>query len=81
MGTPDDREQSGLFGQKKVYLFMLASRLLFLMISGSESGCLGLGNQLFGVTKLDFQWIQGLILGGLGTNSYDLCCPGDWVKI
>ena len=39
------------------------SRLLFLMIFGSESGCLGLRNQAFGkggIAKLDFRsnWIS-----------------------
>ena len=42
---------------------MLVSRFLFLMIFGSESGCLGLENQAFGkggIAKINFRrnWIS-----------------------
>ena len=33
--------------------------------------------------KLDFLWFQGpffMILGSLGTNFHDYCCPGDWLE-
>ena len=44
-------------------LFTFISRLLFLMISGSESGCLGSENQAFGkggIAKINFcrNWIS-----------------------
>ena len=62
LGTPF-REFFGYLGQKKVYYFMLASRLLFLMILGSESGCLGWEDQVFGIgciAKINFRstWIS-----------------------
>ena len=45
---------------------MLASRLLFLMIFGSESGCLGLENQAFGITGI------AKINVHISLNSHDL---------
>ena len=33
--------------------------------------------------KLDFSWVQGkffMILGGLGTNFHEFCCPGVWLE-
>ena len=48
----------GSLGPKKVRFFMLVPRLLFLMIFGFESGCLGLENQAFGmrgIAKINLQ--------------------------
>ena len=69
---------------------MLVPRLLFLMIFRSESGCLELEDQAFGmrgIAKIVFHrnWISHdsrvMILGGLRTNFHDFCCPGDWLEI
>ena len=53
----------GTFGPRKVFLFMLTSRLLVLMVFGFESGCLGWENQAFGkgsIAKINFRrnWIS-----------------------
>ena len=61
--------------------FIVVSRLLFEEMSGSESGCLGLESQAFGmrgVAKNHRSWtshVSGLhlmIWGGLCTNFHDL---------
>ena len=66
LGTPF-RELLGYFELNKVYLFMLVSRLLFLMSFGSESGFPASGNRAFGIRgiaknqlsqKLGFSWFQ-----------------------
>ena len=57
LGTPFSK-LFGFLGPKKVYLFMLVFRLLFLMIFGFGFGCLGLQNQAFGkgdIAKNSFQ--------------------------
>ena len=51
------KEVSGYIWTGKHDLFISISRLLFLMIFGSESGCLGLENQAFGkggIAKIKF---------------------------
>ena len=45
---------------KKVYFVMLVYKFLFVMIFGSESGCLGLGNQSFGMGVVKNQLLQTL---------------------
>ena len=57
------REIFGYIWIEKHALFTFISRLLFLMIFGSESGCLGLENQAFGkggIAKISFcrNWIS-----------------------
>ena len=52
------REIFGYIWTEKHDLFISISRLLFLVIFGSESVCLGLGNQAFGkggIAKIDFR--------------------------
>ena len=87
------REIFGSIWIEKHDFFIFISRLLFLMIFGSESGCLGLENQAFGkggVATNHFcrnRISQGLgvfffiILGGLGTNFHDFCGTGEWLEI
>ena len=76
---------------KQNVFFMLVSRLFFLKFR-SESGCLGLENQVCGkesIAKNDFRrsWVSHdfgallMILGGIATNFHDFCCPGDWLEI
>ena len=51
------REIFGSIWTEKQDFFIFISRLLFLMIFGSESGCLGLENQAFGkvgIAKINF---------------------------
>ena len=43
-------------------LFMLVSRLLFLLILRSETGCLGFENQMFGIRSITKTNLQGLVL-------------------
>ena len=86
-------EISGYIWSEKHDLFISISRLFFLMVFAFESGCLGLKNQAFckgGIAKVNFRsnWVSHdsrihfvTILGGLGTNFPDFCCPGDWVVI
>ena len=74
------REIFGYIWTEKPNFSTFISRLLFLMILGSESGCLGSENQAFGkegIAKINFcrNWISSdsrvdffMILGGLGTN-------------
>ena len=53
---------------EKHNFFISISRLLFLMIFGSESWCLGLENQAFGkgsIAKLTFAQIVSLMIPGL----------------
>ena len=57
------REIFGSIWTEKHDFFIFISRLLFLMIFGSESGCLGLENQAFGkggIAKINFyrNWIS-----------------------
>ena len=57
------RECFGYLWTKKDIFFIIISRLLFLMIFGSESGCPGLENQAFGkggIAKINFcrNWIS-----------------------
>ena len=57
------REIFGYIWTGKHDFFISISRLLFLMIFGSESGCLGLENQAFGkggIAKINFcrNWIS-----------------------
>ena len=57
------REIFGYIWTEKHVFFIFISRLLFLMIFGSESGCLGLENQAFGmgrIAKINFcrNWIS-----------------------
>ena len=57
------REIFGYIWTEKHDFFISISRLLFLMIFGSESGCLGLENQAFGkggIAKINFRrnWIS-----------------------
>ena len=57
------REIFGSIWTEKHDFFIFISRLLFLMIFGSESGCLGLENQAFGkggIAKISF--LQKLVL-------------------
>ena len=42
----------GFLEPKQVYFVMLVSKLFSLMIFGSESGCLRLENQVFGMTSI-----------------------------
>ena len=86
------REIFGSIWIEKHTSFTFISRLLFLMISGSESGCLGSENQSFGkegIAKINFcrNWIYHvsrlnflMILGGLRTNFHDFCGIGDWLE-
>ena len=56
-GTPFS-ELFGFLGPKNVYFVILDSNRLFLVIFGSEFGCLGLDNQAFGkggIAKIDFE--------------------------
>jgi hypothetical protein len=53
----------GTFGQKKKFLFISISRLLFLLVFGSKFGCLGLEKLVFGmegIAKINFcrNWIS-----------------------
>ena len=78
------------FWTKKQDLFISISRLLVLMVFGSEFGCPGLRKQAFGmegIAKINFRrnWISYdsrvyfcMFLGGFGTNFHGFCCPGDW---
>ena len=87
------REICGYIWTEKHDFLTFMSRILFLMILGSESGCLGSENQAFGkegIAKTNFcrNWIYHvsrvnflMILGGLGTNFHDLCGTGDWLEI
>ena len=57
------REILGYIWTEKHDFFIFISRLLFLMILGSESGCLGSENQAFGkegIAKINFcrNWIS-----------------------
>ena len=61
LGTHSERF-FGTFG-KKTQFFICISRLSFLMIFGSESGCLGLENQAFGkggIAQINFcrNWVS-----------------------
>ena len=81
------KEIFGYVSTKKQGFLISISRLSFLMIFGSESGCLGLENQVSGtggIAKINFcrNWISHdssvhffMILDGLGTNFLDFCCP------
>ena len=76
-----------------MYLLTLISRLLYLMISGSESACRGFENNLLSkkvITqnkisqKLELAWLQDpffRIWGGFVTRFHDFCCPVDWLVI
>ena len=71
-----------------VFFGMRVCRLRFLKILGSESGCLGLQNQAFGVegiAKTSFSHMSGLcrfwchfymVFDGFGTNFDDFWWPG-----
>ena len=79
----------GYVWTEKHGFFISNSRLLFLVIFGSESGCLGLENQAFGkgcIAKINFcrNWISrdsrvnfSCFFGGLGTNFHGFCYRGD----
>ena len=72
----------GTFGQNKHNFVISIFRLLFLMIFGSESGCLELENPASdkeGLAKIIFyrNWISH----DSRTNFHDVCCPGDWLDI
>ena len=77
LGTPF-WQLFGYLGPNNMYLFMLVSRLRFLMVFGSGSGCLGIGkpsirhgmyckNQFS--QKLYFSWFQGPFWVSLGLVS------------
>ena len=90
LGEPS-RELFGYIWIKEENLFISISRLLFLIILGTESECVELEKQEFRkgaknqlLQKLDFSCFHGqifMILGGLGTNFHDFCCTGDWNEI
>ena len=76
------------FGTTIVFFGMRVYRSRFLKILGSESGCLGLQNQAFGVegiAKISFSHMSGLcrfwchfymVFDGFGTNFDDFWWPG-----
>ena len=76
------------FGTTTVFFGMCVCRPRFLKILGSESGCLGLQNQVSGVegiAKSKFPHMSGLcrfwcyfymVFDGFGTNFYDFWWPG-----
>ena len=76
------REISGYIWIEKHEFFVYLSRLLFLMIWGSESGCLGseikqLARKV--LQKSAFAEIGFLMFPGI--NFHDFCCPGAWLEI
>ena len=81
------------FGTQIVFFGMRVCRSRFLKILGSESGCLGLQNQAFGVggiSKNSFSHMLGLcrfwhhfymVFYGFGTNFDDFWWLGDRLEI